>query len=155
MTIFLHFLLFYRTMTAHVVRILPCGRQNTCILIPHICIYSQYHGCLWSGDARSQGMSSQGIYLVDTWKMSYDLSNITCLIYKGARIQHHSIYHRLYIQSGENSCFPYRLLARKCLCMMTSSNGNSFRVTGLLCGWIPHTMASGAELWCFLWSVLN
>ena len=41
--------------------------------------------------------------------------------------------------------------------MMTSSNGNIFRVTGPLCGeftghrWIPHTKASDAELWCF-WS---
>ena len=43
-------------------------------------------------------------------------------------------------------------------CMMTSSNGNIFRVTGHLCGeftgprWIPHTKASDAELWCLLWS---
>ena len=42
--------------------------------------------------------------------------------------------------------------------MMTSSNGNIFHVTGLLCGeftgqrWIPHTKASDAELWCYLWS---
>ena len=42
--------------------------------------------------------------------------------------------------------------------MMTSSNGNIFRVTGLLCGeftghrWIPRTKASDAELRCFLWS---
>ena len=42
--------------------------------------------------------------------------------------------------------------------MMTSSNGNIFRVTGYLCGgftgprWIPRTKASDAELWCFLWS---
>ena len=40
--------------------------------------------------------------------------------------------------------------------MMTSSNGNIFRVTGHLCGeftgprWIPCTKASDAELWCFL-----
>ena len=46
-------------------------------------------------------------------------------------------------------------------CMMTSPNGNIFRVTGHLCGeftgprWIPHTKASGAELWCFLWSAPN
>ena len=39
--------------------------------------------------------------------------------------------------------------------MMTSSNGNFFRVTGPLCGestgsrWIPSTRASDAELWCF------
>ena len=43
-------------------------------------------------------------------------------------------------------------------CMMASSNGNIFRVTGLLCGkftghrWIPRTKASDAQLWCFLWS---
>ena len=40
--------------------------------------------------------------------------------------------------------------------MMTSSNGNIFRVTGPLCGeltgdrWIPLTKASDAELWIFL-----
>ena len=50
-------------------------------------------------------------------------------------------------------------LSRSCLVnMMTSSNGNIFRVTGLLCGeftghrWIPRTKANDAELWCFLWS---
>ena len=43
-------------------------------------------------------------------------------------------------------------------CMMTSSNGNNFRVTGPLCGeftrhrWISLTEASDAELWCFNWS---
>ena len=42
--------------------------------------------------------------------------------------------------------------------MMTSSNGNNFRVTGPLWGestghrWISPTEASDAELWCFLWS---
>ena len=42
--------------------------------------------------------------------------------------------------------------------MMTSSNGNIFRVTSYLCGeftrhrWIPCTKASDRELWCFLWS---
>ena len=43
-------------------------------------------------------------------------------------------------------------------CMMTSSNGNIFCVTGPLCGgfighrWIPRTKASDSELWYFLWS---
>ena len=47
------------------------------------------------------------------------------------------------------------------MCMMTSSNGNIFRVTGPLCGeftghrWIPHAKGSDAELWCFLWSALE
>ena len=46
----------------------------------------------------------------------------------------------------------------QCFFMMTSSNGNIFRVTGPSCGeftshqWIPLTNASDAELWCFLWS---
>ena len=41
--------------------------------------------------------------------------------------------------------------------MMTSSNENIFRVTGLLCGeftghrWIPHAKASDEGVWCFLW----
>ena len=45
------------------------------------------------------------------------------------------------------------------LFMMTSSNGNIFRVTGPLCGeftghrWIALKKASDAELLCFLWSV--
>ena len=45
--------------------------------------------------------------------------------------------------------------------MMTSSNGNIFRVTGHLCGestgprWIPRTKASDAELWCFFNLCLN
>ena len=45
--------------------------------------------------------------------------------------------------------------------MMTSSNGNFFRVTGFLCGeftghrWIPRTKASDAELWCFFDLHLN
>ena len=42
--------------------------------------------------------------------------------------------------------------------MMTSSNGNIFRIIGPLCGeftghrWIPLTKTSDAELWCLLWS---
>ena len=47
------------------------------------------------------------------------------------------------------------------LFMMTSSNGNMFRVTGHLCGeftglrWIPHTKASDAELYVFFDFRLN
>ena len=46
----------------------------------------------------------------------------------------------------------------KYLYMVTSSNGNTFRVTGPLWGertghrWIPFTKASEAGLLCFLWS---
>ena len=54
--------------------------------------------------------------------------------------------------------FPVVLLTIRWYRMMTSSNGNIFRVTGHLCGEftglrsIPRTKASDAELWCFLWS---
>ena len=47
--------------------------------------------------------------------------------------------------------------SRLLVLMMTSSNGDIFRVTGHLCGecnihrWIPRTRASDAKLWCFLW----
>ena len=46
---------------------------------------------------------------------------------------------------------------QRALFMMTSSNGNIFRVTGPLCGeftghrWIPLRKAGDAELWYFLW----
>ena len=64
----------------------------------------------------------------------------------------------------QNTCTKWIRFSEKILCvhislaMMTSSNGDIFRVTGHLCGeftghrWIPHTKASDAELWCFLWS---
>ena len=55
-------------------------------------------------------------------------------------------------------CYWFNGTSFSCgLCMMTSSNGNMFRVTGQLCGeftgprWIPRTKASDAQLWCFLW----
>ena len=48
-----------------------------------------------------------------------------------------------------------------CTCVTAlPSNENTFPVTGPLCGeftghrWIPHTKASDAERWCFLWSAL-
>ena len=46
-------------------------------------------------------------------------------------------------------------------CMMTSSNGNIFRVAGPLWGeftghwWIPRTKASDAEFWCVFYLRLN
>ena len=46
-------------------------------------------------------------------------------------------------------------------CIMTSSDGNNFRVTGPFCWeftghrWIPRTKASDAELWCFPFASIN
>ena len=68
------------------------------------------------------------------------------------------------VSNKEWRWFPHRAIQTKGVdptedSMMTSSNGNIFRVTGPLCGeftghrWIPLTKASDVELWCFLWSV--
>ena len=54
--------------------------------------------------------------------------------------------------------YPMNYMDMVCTFIMTSSNGNIFRVTGPLCGeftghrWIPRSKASDTELWCFLWS---
>ena len=63
---------------------------------------------------------------------------------------------------GKNRVFPVIVITLDIQAfpylMMTSSNGNIFRVTGHLCGeftgyrWISRTKASDAQLWCFLWS---
>ena len=54
---------------------------------------------------------------------------------------------------------PVRCLVYICPIYDDSSNGNIFRITRHLCGEftghqsVPHTKASDAELWCFLWPV--
>ena len=56
-----------------------------------------------------------------------------------------------------NNAISDRRIAQFKRRIMTSSNGNIFRVTGPLCGeftghwWIP-LKASDAQLWCFVWS---
>ena len=59
--------------------------------------------------------------------------------------------------TGIGTTITQRALQNECTIfqyMMTSSNGNIFRVTGHLCGkftgprWISRTKASDAELWC-------
>ena len=68
--------------------------------------------------------------------------------------QHFAVQRGRYTIGRLNLALVYRYQ----FIMMTSSNGNIFRVTGHLCGeftgprWIPRTKASEAELWCFLWS---
>ena len=55
-----------------------------------------------------------------------------------------------FLSSSDSNSYIIRII------MMTSSNGNIFGVTGLLCGeltgprWIPHTEASDAAFWCCL-----
>ena len=63
------------------------------------------------------------------------------------------------LQSQVHKFICRYLLFKKIIFMMTSTNGNIFRVTGPSGGeltghrWIPLTKASDAELWYFLWTV--
>ena len=64
--------------------------------------------------------------------------------------RHHEVHRQLFHCSEVVFCDTDEIL-------MTSSYGNIFRVTGLLCGEftghrrLPLTKASDAEFWCFLW----
>ena len=82
------------------------------------------------------------------------LSNIWSYLYKSSSQVTRTFQSEIYwIILGSSCCYCTKIEHD----MMTSSNGNIFRVTGHLCGeftgprWIPHTEASDAELWCFLW----
>ena len=63
----------------------------------------------------------------------------------------------VYFKVYQHWLFPQLCSDHTHLCMMTSSNGKIFRITGHLCKefsshqWIPRTKASDTELWCFLW----
>ena len=99
----------------------------------------------------------------------FDLGQRKCWLPKTRALSIHKIYTRLRLNipgpDYENWCLQEWNSSKQILKhmptptgMMTSSNGSIFRVTGHLCGeftgprWIPHTKASDAELWCFLWS---
>ena len=80
------------------------------------------------------------------------LKELTCSrVYQRSTTPANQLYFRSVARNVNESLFL----------MMTSSNGNIFRVTGYLCGeftgprWIPRTKASDAELWCFLRSAPN
>ena len=74
----------------------------------------------------------------------------------------HVQVNHIILSSLKKSCYRSgRVFQYQWIVMMTSSNGNIFSVTGLLCGEftvdqrIPRTKASGAELWCFFDLRLN
>ena len=68
-----------------------------------------------------------------------------CMVFLRRRTSSHMTHHWHWLAAENIISF-----------MMTSSNGNIIRVTGLLCGeftghrWMPLTKASDEELWCFL-----
>ena len=74
---------------------------------------------------------------------------------------HQPLFAQQLVQQKTPLQWKYHRSTSPVLCMMTSSNGNIFRVTGHLCGeftghrGIPRTKASDAELWCYLDLHLN
>ena len=68
---------------------------------------------------------------------------------------HFTVYSMKYGYGCVVLCFSYSSLSS----MLTSSNGNIFRVTGRICGeftghrWIPLIKASNAELWSFFFDL--
>ena len=96
----------------------------------------------WIMGSRNYRSDVTGIIPTLLW--DYNLHTATALSWMWlAQMQY--IVHQIHQRSG--------------FIMMTSSNGNVFRVTDPLCGeftghrWIPLTKASDVELWCVLWSV--
>ena len=89
--------------------------------------------------------------------ISYTCMYLSNTVYK---VYPSGMRHRMYVpQSNLHITWSFSSnFSPKHFIMMTSSNGNIFRLTGPLCGqfnghrWIPLTKASDAELWCFLWS---
>ena len=67
------------------------------------------------------------------------------------------VYCKMFDFKCTRHCRPYKSWNNG-MCMMKSSNGNIFSITGPLWRestghrWVPFTKASDKELWCFLWS---
>ena len=124
------------------------------ILIDTLCIGSNFHahsqyynnshhdGCWWPGACSAPG------HLPPCWRMPVSAHKIIPTLCSNAlrTSTTHGNLNMNWIQ------YAPRYL------MMTSSNGNIFRVTGHLCRefsghrWIPRTKVSDTEIWCFLCS---
>ena len=76
----------------------------------------------------------------------------------GSSVKHIELCCGRVTQNGKLFCWQSFLVGHIVSVHNDVINGTIFRVTGHLCGeftshrWIPHTKASDAELWCFLWS---
>ena len=105
-----------------------------------------------TGSAQNQGTTSLLAMLV---------TDHTLMDPSHSATNYHIYYYCLHNVLGPVLPIPYSPSTTLAIAMMTSSNGNIFRVTGHLCveftghRWIPNTKASDAKLRCFLWSALN
>ena len=109
-----------------------------------------------SNDYRCQLGMVKSFHPTFSWKFDYlsmlilNLNNWT-ILFKGARVERCLVTIGQICRGSEAKVNRYQVV------MMTSSNGDIFRVTGPMCGelaahrWIPLTKAGDSELWCFLW----
>ena len=119
------------------------------------------------GQWDNMGLLIPGLSVVkcNTGRVNYNTEvliielNQIILFYHKTLLIHHRRFSSKKRNLPSNSPSPsYKQYFRNTWCMVTSSNGNIFRVTGPLCGeftghrWIPRTKPGDAELWCFLWS---
>ena len=129
-------------------------------------IYYMYIQCAWPHVKRICSMDKQSHQSSTTIWTVNSFSNIACLNiikefyppYFNHGFVLYPINHSLKWHVINSVKLSSTFHIWKFSSMMTSSNGNIFRVTGHLCGeftghrWITCTKASDAELWCFLWS---
>ena len=137
----------------------PLSESMIIILLTHICLTRVKSSWLIGAKRRHLTWPTllQGIHVacrlsvVIVWDNQCQLLN-TCITIP------RFICKEMYLKMSAAKCRPFCWATIVLSLMMTSSNGNIFRVTGPLCGefngqrWIPRTKASDAKLWCFLWS---
>ena len=96
----------------------------------------------------------RALYFITGNMWAQEWQNIADLVMPYPEVEVHNVTERLI----QHNYTVQDIFRSEYTTMMTSSNGNVFRVTGQLWGeftgdrWIPLTKASDAELWCFLWS---
>ena len=137
------------------------GKQNGWFVMKYtiFLIEGQIYGNLPAMKASSWQPRTYGCYWIGRNKntLTEIVSNEELSLWASSRFEHTHTHH----WTGFNNVQPCHIHLEQWppeSCWTISHNGNIFRVTGHLCGeftgprWIPRTKASGAELWCFLWS---
>ena len=134
--------------TAHTIVSMPIPKNVFLNSISNLILISTYIYIYFTITKREIGKlntHSPAYYIRDSWE------NITEKILYVESLQVYTmiimIQCNVYTKEHDHQFIMYPI---RCIYMMTSSNGNLFRVTGPLCGeitchrWIPHTKASDA-----------
>ena len=138
-----------------------------------ICVYDPDVGreiCMFCWDGKIWTVGAWHyilLRLVNLFEMWCELEDCTLVftLWCDELGQGHGIYKAIHDKRVVNMLIymtkDINSISCKTVHMMTSSNGNIFRVTGPLCGkftvhrWIPLTNANDVVIWCFLSPVLE